>query len=115
MDFRRDVHDARQIGWHLRGMQPWPMPYTFLHVAGRPPARLLILDIDEVPGPIAAEALPGTVLKNEGGEVVVRTGDGAAAIRRIQAAGKRALSIDEYLRGNAIPAGSRFGGETPAG
>lgn len=104
---------TREIGWHLRAMQPWPMPFTFLHISGRPPVRLLILDIDEAAGPLV-EGPPGTVIRNDEGKVLVRTGDGAAAIRRIQAAGKRALSIDEYLRGNAIPVEARFGAETLA-
>lgn len=35
----------RQIDCHIRAMQPWPMPDTFLHIAGKPSQRLLVLQI----------------------------------------------------------------------
>lgn len=103
---------TREIGWHLRAMQPWPMPFAFLHVPGRPVVRLLILDLEESSSQSPGDASPGTVLSNDGKQLIVRTGDGAAALQRVQAAGKRAMSIDEFLRGNGIPVGSRFGPET---
>lgn len=103
---------TREIGWHLRAMQPWPMPFTFLHVPGRPPMRLLILDADPVDAKANETAGPGTVLASDGRQIHVRTGDGALAIQRLQASGKRPMTVDEFLRGNGVPAGARFGAET---
>ena len=103
---------TREIGWHLRAMQPWPMPFTFLHVAGRPPMRLLILDADLAEPIGSAPAAPGTVVHSDGRQLHVRTGDGVAAILRLQASGKRPMGIDEFLRGNSVPIGSRFGAES---
>jgi methionyl-tRNA formyltransferase len=41
-----------RIDCHVRAMQPWPMAFTFLHQPGRPPLRLLVLDVTAaVPGP----------------------------------------------------------------
>lgn len=105
---------SREIDWHLRAMQPWPMPFTFLHVKGRPPVRLLVLAIEDVPGAEIPSSLPGTVVMNDGKSLHVRTGDGVVAIQRVQAAGKRAMTIDEFLRGNSLPAGSRFAAEDDA-
>src|SRR5262245_50971680 len=36
------VRHGRDICNHIRAMQPWPTPYTFLHRAGHPPVRLIL-------------------------------------------------------------------------
>lgn len=105
---------SREIDWHLRAMQPWPMPFTFLHVKGRPPARLLVLAIEDVPVTEVPSVVAGTVVANDGKSLHVRTGDGVVSIQRVQAAGKRAMTIDEFLRGNSLPPGSRFAAEDEA-
>lgn len=102
-----------QIGWHIRAMQPWPKPYTFLHQTERPTLRTLILDVDaaEVPGESTATR-PGTVVSVTGTELLVRTGNSAVAIRSLQPAGKRAMAVNDFLRGHAINVGDHFGPES---
>jgi methionyl-tRNA formyltransferase len=95
------------IDRHIRAMQPWPMAYTFLTVPLRAPIRMNILDVDPIASSSSAE--PGRVILGEPGELVVRTGDGAVAIRRLQPAGKRAQSTEEFLRGTKVPVDSVFG------
>ncbi|MFV0446738.1 MAG: methionyl-tRNA formyltransferase [Planctomycetaceae bacterium] len=102
----------REIDCHLRAMQPWPMPYTFLHVHGKPPQRVLVLAV------AASESLPpscatvGTVMSTDHQQIHVAVGGGALRIERIQPAGKRAMSASDFLRGNTVPVGSRFGSES---
>lgn len=99
IDWRRG---SVEIGWHLRAMQPWPMPFTFLHRPGRPPQRMLILDADpatEIPPGALQAALPGEILPHPEGLLCVRTGDGAVIVNRLQPAGKREMSASEFLRG----------------
>jgi methionyl-tRNA formyltransferase len=98
---------SAMIDRHIRAMQPWPMAYTFLAVPLRAPIRMNILDVDPIAS--SSSAVPGCVIAGESGELVVRTGDGAVAIRRLQPAGKRAQTTEEFLRGTKVPVDSVFG------
>jgi methionyl-tRNA formyltransferase len=102
---------SEQIGWHVRGMQPWPMPFTSLQLPGRQPIRILILDVDPVAANGRTEAArPGQILPGEAGEFIVKTGDAAVRVNRLQPAGKRAMEAAEFLRGTPV-AGGFFAGE----
>lgn len=97
------------IDRHVRAMQPWPKPSSSLFSAGRPPTRLLILDVDPVSAD-GGDALPGVVIAATPDEgLIVRTGDGAVRLNRIQPAGKRAMTAEEFLRGHRIEVGDRMG------
>ncbi len=103
--------DAAFIERQVRALQPWPTAYSFLHVEGQAPSRIVLVDVDSV-GPAGASAeTPGTVISDSAGPLVIQTSDGALAIRKLQPAGKRAMAIDEFLRGRNVPPGSRFGAE----
>ena len=39
---------APQIARHVRGMQPWPGPFTELHQPDKPPLRLQILSVEDI-------------------------------------------------------------------
>lgn len=96
---------AREIGWHVRAMQPWPLPDTFLHLPERPPIRLLILDVDAVESGSRLADSPVGTLEAHGGELLVRCGDGVLRINTIQPAGKRAMSAQDFLRGTPVSEG----------
>ena len=102
---------APRIGCHVRAMQPWPMPYTFLHHSGQPPLRLLLLRVRPA-GPGNSDAAPGTVIAAASGSLVVQTGDGGLEILELQPSGKRRMSIAEFQRGHPLHPGDRFGPET---
>ncbi|MBX7254965.1 MAG: methionyl-tRNA formyltransferase [Candidatus Hydrogenedentes bacterium] len=53
-------------------------------------------------------AAPGTVVQVEKDRAVVATGEGGLAVLVFQAPGKRALPMQDYLRGHAIDVGERF-------
>lgn len=99
---------ADQIGWHVRAMQPWPMPFTFLHRSGSSPLRVLVPEVAVGP---AASASPGSVLDAPPGRLFVATGNGAVEIVQIQPSGKRPMEAAEFLRGNPLGNEARFGPE----
>ena len=90
-------------------MQPWPKPFTFLHQPEREPLRTLILNVDPAELPETAEPLsPGAVVFVNETQLLVRTGDGAVAIHQLQPAGKRAMSVADFLHGHPVSVGDRF-------
>ncbi len=92
-----------EIDWHLsavdiwrrvRAFHPWPGCYT--RWQGR---QLKIIEAVPLPGERALE-VGQVVALNKGGAVLgVNTGDGVLGILRVQVEGKRAMSADEFLRG----------------
>ena len=103
--------DAAFIERQVRALQPWPTAYSFLHVEGQAPHRIVLVDVDAVAAPRNASAA-GAVITHPDGPLVVQTSDGAVAIRKLQPAGKRVMAIEEFLRGRSVPAGARFEAET---
>jgi len=99
---------AEAIRNHVRAMEPWPKTYTFWHRRGAPPLRLILGPVSVVDASGSAAA-PGTVLEAGGGRLVVAAGQGAVQLRCLQPAGKRLLSVNEFLRGYRIQAGDKLG------
>jgi methionyl-tRNA formyltransferase len=52
---------------------------------------------------------PGTVVRADSGGLVIACGEGALAVRELQRAGGRRLSVADFLTGNPIQTGSRVG------
>lgn len=52
---------------------------------------------------------PGTVIRAEGDDLIVAAGEGALRILKIQPAGKRMMDVKDFLLGNPIKPGDRFG------
>lgn len=103
---------AEEIGWHIRAMQPWPNPTTFLHQSGKP-ARRFVVRKAEVSEGIATEGEvaskpPGTVLEVGQERVIVQAGRGEISIVEIQPEGKRTMSVAEFLRGTQVARGDLF-------
>jgi methionyl-tRNA formyltransferase len=98
---------AAQIRNQVRAFKPWPGSYAQLCLPGREPMRL-ILDAVSVVDESAASAAPGTIVRADPSHVYVATGKGVLSLDRIQPAGKRIMSIDEFLRGHRMEAGQRF-------
>jgi len=98
---------AAAIKNHIRAMEPWPRTYTFWRRSDGPPVRLILGPATVVDG--RAETLPGTVLEAAGSRLVIAAGQGGVAPQSIQPAGKRPMSIDEFLRGHHLRPGERLG------
>ncbi|MBI5029630.1 MAG: methionyl-tRNA formyltransferase [Chloroflexi bacterium] len=82
---------ALEISRRVRAFNPWPSAFTFWNGV-----QLKILNAQPSTHEIAAE--PGQVIA-WGKEIGVATGDGLLALREVQLAGKRAMKIEEFVRG----------------
>jgi methionyl-tRNA formyltransferase len=99
---------AVEVVRRARAFTPWPGLFTI-----RRNARVKLSGLSLVAGRPwvreGAERLaPGTVLE-AGSRVVVACGEGAVAIGALQAEGRRALAAAEFVRGERIARGERWG------
>lgn len=95
---------------HVRAMEPWPKTYTFWRRTKGPPMRLILGPVSVAEAPESTVA-PGTVLEASGDRIVAAAGEGAVVLKTLQPAGKRLLEVREFLRGNPVRPGERFGPE----
>ncbi len=107
IDWNRPAEAVRN---HVRAMEPWPKTYTFWHRPEGPPLRLIlgrvaVLDASH------PHASPGTILEARGDRIVVAAREGAVVLQSVQPAGKRLLTVKEFLAGNRVQPGQRFGPE----
>ncbi len=86
----RVVHD------HIRGLSPFPG--AWFELGG---VRVKVLRSTKGEG----KGAPGTVLD---GQLTIACGDGAVRLVQIQREGKKPMSVDEFLRGTAVKAGTRL-------
>ena len=99
---------AEQIRNQIRAMEPWPKTCTFLHRAAGPTVRL-------IPGPVSVmdesepNTPPGTVLEVTEDKIVVAAGRQQVVLTALQPAGKRLMTVFEFIRGNDVRPGDRFG------
>jgi methionyl-tRNA formyltransferase len=89
--------DSAALHRRVRALTPWPGVFTLWNGE-----TLKIQSVEYAEG----HGTPGTVLDDR---LTVATGDGALVITRLQAPGRAAMPADAFLRGRAIPAGTRFG------
>lgn len=90
----------------VRGLTPWPGAYTFLpgglRLRAWPPVRV-------APGAAPSAAPPGQVLDVRRDGMVVRTGDGAVVLEKVQPEGRRPMTPWELAVGRRVAKGDRLG------
>jgi methionyl-tRNA formyltransferase len=91
-----DVHNT------IRGLQPWPLASALLD--GR---RVRFLESTLAPDEPSSSP-PGTVIRIEPDALIVSTGRGAIALRRMQLDGRPVVSARDFLNGHDVRPGSRF-------
>jgi len=92
---------ARQIHNLVRAALPWPVAHCrFRNETYRIHAAVVADDV-------SPEA-PGTVVRLDKDCIWIATGKGLIGVTVIQAPGKRAMPVSDYLRGQNIAAGERF-------
>jgi methionyl-tRNA formyltransferase len=95
----------------VRAFNPWPVAHT--QWRGEELRILEAWPLPQVSGELPGTVLPPAPLPPEADDpqatFAVATGAGALAIRRLQRPGKRALSGDEFLRGQRGFVGERLG------
>lgn len=82
---------ASDISRRVRAFNPWPSAYTFWSGA-----QLKILSAH--PSDYRTNAEPGRVIQLPN-DIGVATGNGTLVLRELQLAGKRAMKIEEFARG----------------
>lgn len=87
-----DVHNS------IRGLSPFPGAWCEMDLGGNV-ERVKVLASE----PANGEGAPGTVLNER---LTIACGSGAVRLTRLQRAGGKALDGVDFLRGNAVPAGT---------
>lgn len=91
--------DAREIECLIRGLDPWPSAYCFL---GNTRLRLFSPEVVNQ----AYGAQPGTVLRADEHGLVIACGRTALRIREIQPEGKKRMTVEAFLCGRPVAAGT---------
>jgi methionyl-tRNA formyltransferase len=100
------TRSASAIRNQIRAMQPWPKSFTLWHRTVGEPMRVIIEKVEIIPG---TARTPGEILEASGEMLVVATGEGLLKISEIQPAGKRVMTAGDFLRGQPVRPGQRFG------
>jgi methionyl-tRNA formyltransferase len=114
IDWSRSTEQVRN---QIRAMQPWPTAYTFLHRRGQGALRVIVNRAGKrmiVPsGP--SHYAPGSGLSFGHPDTLwVATGEhGVIEVLELQPAGKKRMTVAEFLRGHPLREGDHFGPETP--
>jgi methionyl-tRNA formyltransferase len=95
------TRSAAALGWHVRGMSPWPGAFTMFR-----DERVKIHAARPVEG-LQIDAEPGTVLAVED-EFHVATGEGVLELIELQRPGKRRQPARDFISGMRVAQGERF-------
>lgn len=97
---------ALDIDAKIRAFDPWPSAFTYLGST-----RLALLESQPWPGEAGPGASPGTVVAlDKARGIMVQTGEGLVALRRLQLQTKKALPWREFANGVRDLAGTTLGG-----
>ena len=115
------TRSAQQIRNQVRALKPWPGTYTYWRDGGdNRPLRLILDEVDvytadqtdEAGGGLGlglGDSEPGQLLRADHHQLLVAAGTGIVAITRIQPAGKRVMTVEDFLCGHHFPANARLG------
>lgn len=92
------TQSAAKIERLIRGLNPWPSAYT-----GYKGKTMKMWAADVLEGTF--EGVPGEIIKVEKERFLVRTGDGALAVKELQLEGKKRMDAASFLRGFSLEEG----------
>ena len=95
--------EAAAIERLIRGLNPWPSAYTFVH--GK---TLKIWDAD-VLKESSDGAAPGQIIRTDPHSLIVAAGEALLSIRELQLEGKKRMDVETFLRGYTIEKGEILG------
>ncbi len=102
LDFSKDAAVLERL---IRGLNPWPSAYTFLHGKSLKIYKAEVLLEESLSGTME----PGTVMSVDKKSFTVRCGNGALRILNLQLAGKKRMDTSAFLLGYELKAGTRLG------
>jgi len=97
---------AKEIEIRVRAMTPVPGAFIMRDGERIGVIRARALDPGDGPYEGQEEAVPGTVLNVSKQGIAVRAADGAVLIEEIRMPGRKAMPVEEYLKGNSFDFGS---------
>lgn len=92
---------AEEIERLIRGLNPWPSAYTYLH------GKILKIWEAELYND-KADCRPGTIAGITKDGIIVGTGVGKLKLTVLQLEGKKRMSAEEFLRGYTIEVGTKL-------
>jgi methionyl-tRNA formyltransferase len=92
---------ARAIANRIRGLTPWPGAYTFLKQERWMISRAIATDE-------TATVAPGQITATSKDAIHVATGEGLLAIRELQPASSRRMTVAQYLAGHPLHTGMQL-------
>lgn len=95
---------ASKIARKIRAFSPHPGCFTTWH-----DRRMKVLRAHEIVATEHGAHPPGSVIPSAHNELRIQCGTNLLGLDEIQLEGKKKMSAEEFLRGRAIPAGSRLG------
>lgn len=102
IDWGKSAQDVHNL---IRGMSPYPAAWTELYIPGKDPQMVKIFASEVVEG----KAIPAGQIQTDNKTYLhVGCAGGFVSITEIQFAGKRAMKIDEVLRGYKFEEGAYF-------
>jgi methionyl-tRNA formyltransferase len=100
---------AGAIHNQVRGLQPWPMAWTFLD--GR---RVILVRTRVAADAAASGRAPGSIVQVAGEAFRVQTGSGLLDVLAVQPEGRRAMGARDFAAGHLGAAAARFDPVPPA-
>ena len=102
IDFNKSAAEIERL---VRGLNPWPSAFTYLNGKLLKLYKTTVTEGD-------AKAQPGTVIKCDGKQLVVACGNASAlSIRNLQIEGKKAMEVEDFLRGRTVEIGTHLGND----
>lgn len=95
---------AEELACQVRGLHPWPVAFTTWRGKTFKIWWAQSLDTE-------VRESPGTVLRVDEEGIAVATGKGTLLLTEVQPAGKKRMSVEEFVRGRQMEAGERLGDE----
>lgn len=96
---------AARVHDHVRGMNPWPLAFSFLEKG----SRVIVHRTKKVSAVSARAAAPGEVVLADKSRVVVACGSGHVSLERVQLEGRRPITGAEWFLGRGVAEGDRLG------
>lgn len=97
---------ARALFNQVRGLSPMAGAFTSL---GNEVFKVWKCEASKNNGAGTVSAEPGTILSADANGIVVQTGEGKLVLTEVQPAGKRVMSVSDWIKGARIEPGTKFG------
>lgn len=103
-DGKIDWHkSAKEIGWHIRGMNPWPSAFSYI---GNKMFKVWkaypIQDMSEM------DKLKAGQIWTDGKSMIVKCGKGCLQLAEVQLEGKKRMDTKSFLLGNKLNIGDKL-------